>query len=138
MFYNSVGTTFDDRFAALGGEKIMNAGLGDDQDPDKWETAWEEWSPELWNELGTAPPPLELPTAVHVTSVSSAADAASQPDDRQIMPGDAGGMGVLCPLVGSTPLTPGGRDVRHYEWGIEGTGITYVIASVLLLLKACY
>ena len=35
---------------------IQEIGFGDDQDEDKWETAWSDWLPELWNELGTEEP----------------------------------------------------------------------------------
>ena len=34
----------------------MPIGLGDDKDEDRFESAWNEWVPELWNELGTDPP----------------------------------------------------------------------------------
>ncbi len=26
----------------------------------RYETAWSDWTPNLWNELGTPPPPMEL------------------------------------------------------------------------------
>lgn len=129
VFYNEVGKLMDERFTELGGQRIMPLGLGDDQAEDKWETAWEEWEPELWNELGTPPPPQELLPASHLVKTSEA--GTKEPSAPFIVPQDAGGPGVMCPLVVSQPLTPGGRDVRHFEWDITDTGISYEVGDAL-------
>lgn len=101
------------------------------QDEDKWETAWEEWSPELWNELGTAPPPQELLPASHLVKVTSADSTSLTPESPFIIPQDAVGPGEFCPLVEATPLTPLGRDVRHFSWDISETNITYEVGDAL-------
>ena len=51
VFFNEVAKLIDDRMVELGANSLLPRGDGDDQDEDKWETAYEEWIPELWNEL---------------------------------------------------------------------------------------
>ena len=130
VFYNNVGTSFDERFRALGGTPLVDLGLGDDQDEDKWETAWEDWSPNLFNEMGCPPPPEELLPPSNIVKIESANESTAEIVDF-IEPYDAGGKGVKIPLQTSTLLTPGGRDVRHYEWNIEDSGMDYTAGDAL-------
>jgi len=51
-YYNKPGKDLDKRFADLGGKKLVVTGLGDDQDPDGYQTAYSEWEPKLWKALG--------------------------------------------------------------------------------------
>jgi sulfite reductase (NADPH) hemoprotein beta-component len=51
-YYNKPGKDLDKRFADLGGKKLADIGLGDDQDPDGYQTAYSEWEPKLWEALG--------------------------------------------------------------------------------------
>ena len=131
VFYNECGTLMHERMVALGAQEIMPVGMGDDQDEDKWETAWEDWAPELWNELGTDKPAAELLPASHLVKVTAAEEATAAPDSEFVMPQDAGGEGVFCPLVEATPLTPLGRDVRHFSWDITDTGLSYGVGDAL-------
>ena len=131
VFYNMCGEMMHKRMVELGAQEILPIGMGDDQQEDKWETEWTEWSPELWNELGTMSPPQVLLPASHLVKVTSAAEATKEPEVQFIMPRDAVGEGVFCPLVEATPLTPLGRDVRHFSWEITGTGIDYGVGDAL-------
>ncbi|MBO8584203.1 hypothetical protein INO15_13850, partial [Staphylococcus aureus] len=36
----------------LGGKRFVDIGLGDDQDPDGFQTGYAEWEPKLWQALG--------------------------------------------------------------------------------------
>jgi len=47
IHYNSAAKEFDDRFAELKATRILEIGLGNDKDDEKYETAWYEWFPEL-------------------------------------------------------------------------------------------
>jgi len=133
VFFNEVGKLIDSRFKELGGTEVLPIGMGDDQAEDKWETAYNEWEPELWNELGTAPPPKELlPAAFHVNKLDASANVSLPPF---ITPHDAVGPGVLVPLESCRPLTPGGRDLRQYEFNIEGTGLTYDAGDALAIFS---
>lgn len=66
IYYNKPGKDLDARVAFLGGRKLADIGLGDDQDPDGFQTGYSEWEPRLWQALGVdkveglpdEPPPL--------------------------------------------------------------------------------
>ncbi|CAG8610445.1 6876_t:CDS:1, partial [Cetraspora pellucida] len=52
IYYNKPGRDLDNRLEILGGKKLLDLGLGDDQDADGYETAFQSWEPELWKALG--------------------------------------------------------------------------------------
>lgn len=52
IFYNKPGKDLDARIAFLGGKRLADIGLGDDQDPDGYQTGYAEWEPKLWQALG--------------------------------------------------------------------------------------
>ena len=66
IYYNKPAKDLDARVVFLGGKKLVDIGLGDDQDPDSYQTAYNEWEPKLWQALGVdnveglpeEPPPL--------------------------------------------------------------------------------
>ncbi|EEH18359.1 sulfite reductase (NADPH) hemoprotein, beta-component [Paracoccidioides brasiliensis Pb03] len=66
IYYNKPGKDLDSRVAFLGGKKLTDIGLGDDQDPDGFQTGYQKWEPRLWRALGVdkveglpeEPPPL--------------------------------------------------------------------------------
>ncbi len=66
IYYNKPGKDLDARVSFLGGTKLTDIGLGDDQDPDAYHTGYNDWEPQLWQALGVAnveglpeePPPL--------------------------------------------------------------------------------
>lgn len=51
VFFCKPGRDVDLKIEELGGKRIISLGLGDDQDDDGWETAYELWRNELWNSL---------------------------------------------------------------------------------------
>lgn len=65
-YYNKPGKDLFARLTALGGRQIVDCGLGDDQDPDSYQTGYQEWEPKLWDALGVGnieglpdePPPI--------------------------------------------------------------------------------
>ncbi|KAJ5893704.1 Sulfite reductase subunit beta [Penicillium taxi] len=52
IYYNKPAKDLDARIAFLGGSKLTDLGLGDDQDPDAYQTGYSEWEPRLWQALG--------------------------------------------------------------------------------------
>ncbi|OJJ58080.1 hypothetical protein ASPSYDRAFT_46071 [Aspergillus sydowii CBS 593.65] len=52
IYYNKPAKDLDARIAFLGGRKLADIGLGDDQDPDAFQTGYSEWEPRLWQALG--------------------------------------------------------------------------------------
>jgi sulfite reductase (NADPH) hemoprotein beta-component len=67
IYYNKPGKDLHARVLTLGGKDLTGGiGLGDDQDPDTFQTGYSEWEPKLWRALGVdkveglpeEPPPL--------------------------------------------------------------------------------
>ena len=66
MYYNKPGKDLHAKFLTFGGQMLTECGLGDDQDPDGYQTGYAEWEPQLWQALGVGnveglpeePPPL--------------------------------------------------------------------------------
>ncbi|KAI9883145.1 MAG: hypothetical protein M1823_005093 [Watsoniomyces obsoletus] len=52
IYYNKPGKDLEARVELLGGKKLADIGLGDDQDPDGYQTGYAEWEPKLWRALG--------------------------------------------------------------------------------------
>lgn len=52
IYYNKPAKDIDARVSFLGGKKLTDIGLGDDQDPDGYQTGYSEWEPRLWKALG--------------------------------------------------------------------------------------
>lgn len=52
IYYNKPGKDLDARVAFLGGKRLTDVGLGDDQDPDGYQTGYAEWEAKLWQALG--------------------------------------------------------------------------------------
>ena len=51
IYYNKPGKDLDARLSFLGGKRLIDIGLGDDQDPDSYQTGYSEWEPKLWQAL---------------------------------------------------------------------------------------
>jgi sulfite reductase (NADPH) hemoprotein beta-component len=66
IYYNKPGKDLHTRLLTLGGRPLTEVGLGDDQDPDSFQTGYADWEPNLWKALGVdkveglpeEPPPL--------------------------------------------------------------------------------
>jgi sulfite reductase (NADPH) hemoprotein beta-component len=52
IYYNKPGKDIHNRLVTLGGIAMTECGLGDDQDPDAYQTGYAEWEPKLWQALG--------------------------------------------------------------------------------------
>ncbi|KAF2451357.1 sulfite reductase hemo protein beta-component [Karstenula rhodostoma CBS 690.94] len=52
IYYNKPGKDLHARLVTLGGKPMTECGLGDDQDPDAYQTGYGEWEPKLWQALG--------------------------------------------------------------------------------------
>ncbi|KAK3391128.1 hypothetical protein B0H63DRAFT_132462 [Podospora didyma] len=66
VYYNKPGKDLDRVLANFGAKRLADIGLGDDQDPDGYQTGYQAWEPKLWEALGVAnvdglpeePPPI--------------------------------------------------------------------------------
>lgn len=51
-YYNKPGKDLERVLTNLGGKRLADIGLGDDQDPDGYQTGYQDWEPKLWQALG--------------------------------------------------------------------------------------
>ena len=51
IYYNKPGKDLDARVNFLGAKQLTAVGLGDDQDPDGYQTGYADWEPKLWQAL---------------------------------------------------------------------------------------
>ena len=51
-YYNKPAKDLDRVLANLGGQRLAEIGLGDDQDPDSYQTGYQIWEPLIWQALG--------------------------------------------------------------------------------------
>lgn len=66
VYYNKPGKDLDRVLSNFGAKRLADIGLGDDQDPDGFQTGYNAWEPKLWEALGVAnvqglpdePPPI--------------------------------------------------------------------------------
>ncbi|KAJ4155466.1 hypothetical protein LMH87_000707 [Akanthomyces muscarius] len=52
IYYNKPAKDLDRVLTNLGGKRLADTGLGDDQDPDAYQTGYSEWEPKIWQALG--------------------------------------------------------------------------------------
>ncbi|OAA33626.1 sulfite reductase beta subunit [Moelleriella libera RCEF 2490] len=52
IYYNKPAKDLDRVLGNLGGKRFADIGLGDDQDPDGYQTGYQEWEPKIWQALG--------------------------------------------------------------------------------------
>ncbi|KEY66623.1 hypothetical protein S7711_01918 [Stachybotrys chartarum IBT 7711] len=52
IYYNKPAKDLDRVLTNLGGKRLADIGLGDDQDPDAYQTGYKEWEPKIWTALG--------------------------------------------------------------------------------------
>ena len=51
IYYNKPGKDLHVRIETLGGKELCPIGMGDDQDPDSYQTGYQEWEPKLWQAM---------------------------------------------------------------------------------------
>ncbi|KAL2190540.1 sulphite reductase hemo protein, beta subunit [Thermothelomyces heterothallicus CBS 203.75] len=54
VYYNKPAKDLDRVLANFGATRLTDLGLGDDQDPDGYQTGYQVWEPRLWEALGVA------------------------------------------------------------------------------------
>ncbi|CAJ1376806.1 unnamed protein product [Effrenium voratum] len=125
---------FDTRLGELGAQRILKRGVGDDRDEDRYYTGWEAWQPELWKVLGAPPLPLssEPPAPCYRVDVSPGALEKPPVKDDDIVPPGATKLELLTNRV-LTGDAKYDRDIRHYEFKIEGTSVSYKTGESLAI-----
>ncbi|EER01191.1 NADPH cytochrome P450, putative, partial [Perkinsus marinus ATCC 50983] len=121
----------DDIFAQMGGQRTVAIGLGNDQDEDKYETAFEDWMPSYWKSVN-APEPVDdgsIPDSQFEVRELDSDEVVVAPYER-IMPPQTIQLG----LKKNDRLTPSDyeRDIRHLRFELEdGQDLPYLLGDVL-------
>ncbi|CAE7360615.1 unnamed protein product, partial [Symbiodinium pilosum] len=125
---------FDTRLAELGAQRMLKRGVGDDRDEDRYYTGWEAWLPELWKVLGAPALPLssDPPAPCYRVDVSPGTVDKPPVSDDDIVPPGATKLELLCNKV-LTGDAKYDRDIRHYEFKIEGTSMSYKTGESLAI-----
>eukprot|EP00927_Polykrikos_kofoidii_P046141 TRINITY_DN40337_c0_g1_i1.p1 TRINITY_DN40337_c0_g1~~TRINITY_DN40337_c0_g1_i1.p1 ORF type:complete len:1902 (+),score=402.20 TRINITY_DN40337_c0_g1_i1:435-5708(+) len=118
---------YDVRLGELGGQRLLHRGVGDDRDEDRYYTGWENWLPELWAALGVPTVPLsrEVPAPCYRVDVSPGEVDKPPVDDDDIVPPGATRLTMLTNKLLTPECMGYDRDIRHYEFNIAGTSISY-------------
>jgi sulfite reductase alpha subunit-like flavoprotein len=120
--------------AELGGKRMLQRGVGDDRDEDRYYTGWDNWLPELWKVLGAPAMPLkrEVPAPCYrIDTTPGVAEKPPVPDDEIIPPGATRLTMLTNRLLVDDPSYD--RDIRHYEFKIEGTPVSYKTGDSLAI-----
>ena len=132
MYYNKPGKDLDGRIRFLGAKRLVAAGMGDDQDPDGYQTGYADWEPKLWQSLGVdnvgglpeEPPPItneEIKAESNflrgtlMAGVADTSTGAIGASDQQLAKFHGfyqGRQFVPCLSIGWTVLTGGTEDDR--------------------------
>lgn len=127
VYFNKVGKDIDERFAELGATRITANAMANEKDDEKWETAWSDFIPTVWQEWNIAEPPAVMPEPNY--SVEVLKEGGPPVDTDRIMPSGT----KLVPMNVSNLESPVGyeRDIRHYEFDLSGTGVMYNLGDSL-------
>ena len=126
--YNAAAKQIHARLQALGAKSI-DLTLANDQDPERYMTAWENWVPVFWEQSGVPEPVYEgVPPSNFAVSVK---DASAHVSRRRFLPGDA----QLIPLVKKTRMTPVDydRNIMHLVFDLDKTDIRYKVGDALAI-----
>ncbi|CAJ1351344.1 unnamed protein product, partial [Effrenium voratum] len=117
------------RMVELGAEKLLDMGIGDDRDEDKWETGFSAWLPKLWATLRAAEPSDDGRPKAPLFAVKYHDQAATQTAPL-VPPGSQ-----LLTITENTRLTPSGyeRDIRHLALGLEGLDFPFDLGDAVAI-----
>jgi len=126
VYFNEAARLYDEVFRnKLGANMIMDTyGKGDDQDDEKYETAWEEFGPSMFTKLSLPEPEKILLPATYSAELHN---NVSEVESDIVVPSGAS----VVPIIENRLLTPVeyDRDTRHYEF--DTTGMSYEVGDSL-------
>eukprot|EP01053_Blabericola_migrator_P013368 Blabericola_migrator_1__13367@NODE_949_length_5910_cov_490_869416_g659_i0_p1_GENE_NODE_949_length_5910_cov_490_869416_g659_i0NODE_949_length_5910_cov_490_869416_g659_i0_p1_ORF_typecomplete_len1832_score345_00POR_N/PF01855_19/1_5e51FAD_binding_1/PF00667_20/5_8e03FAD_binding_1/PF00667_20/7_1e48POR/PF01558_18/1_4e40Flavodoxin_1/PF00258_25/1_3e32PFOR_II/PF17147_4/4_5e26NAD_binding_1/PF00175_21/4_5e03NAD_binding_1/PF00175_21/3_4e15TPP_enzyme_C/PF02775_21/4_5e14Fer4_16/PF13484_6/3_6e13EKR/PF10371_9/5_ len=132
VFFNQAAKNLDSLFEALGGQRLVPVGLGDDQADGGYDAAYQDWVSELLAEI-KAPAPVDanddpLPNAFTVTVVEPPAESERmRPVHDQFQ---------YITLNSNIRMTPSDYevDIRHMNFDLTGTGLKYALGDSLAII----
>jgi len=119
----------DNRMKELGATQVLETGIGDDRDEDKWETGFNVWLPKFWEAIKAPEPDDDGAPKKPLFGVTLHKDTKHIP--VQICPPGA----TLLPVTANKSLTPEGyeRDIRHFSLKTEGVDFPFDLGDAVAL-----
>eukprot|EP01083_Nonionella_stella_P091619 256215_1 len=128
VYFNEAARQYDEVFRnKLGAEMLSESyGKGDDQDEEKYESAWEEFAPTMYTKLMLPEPERILLPGSYSSELH---DDLNQVDPHEIIKPAAGVSNIK--MIENRLLTPTDyeRDTRHYTF--DSQGIKYEVGDSL-------
>jgi len=123
VFFNEAARKVDEAFTRLGGQRVHDLGMGDDQHTARFDTALEDWSPDYFDNIEAPPAPEELSPPSHMVEFVAAADALAAKAAEPYVP--AGSKPVRLRIKRSTVPEGYERDIDHFEFDLRSSGLSY-------------
>lgn len=123
VFFNEAARKIDQAFEKLGAERVQQLGLGDDQHPARFDTELEEWSPDFFDNIEAPEPPQELSPPSHLVEILPADDSKAKLASEPFVP--HGSKPVAMTVKRSTVPDGYERAIDHFEFNLEGSGLSY-------------
>lgn len=118
VFFNEAAKKVDEAFEKLGGQRLHELGMGDDQHPERYDTELEEWIPTFYENIAAPEPPQELGKATHSVQVLEAGTDVPEYIPHGSLPGT---------LTLKRSTVPDGyeRPIDHFEFALSGALASY-------------
>ena len=126
--YNVAAKKLYKRLGEVGAD-LAPLTLGNDQDPERYMTAWESWVPAFWEQTGVKEAEVVgVPASSYMVEKK---DPSTHVSRRRILSGDA----QLIPLVKKVRMTPVDyeRNIMHLRFDLEKTDIRYEVGDSLAI-----
>jgi len=100
----------ENRMRELGADRVLEMGVGDDRDEEKWETGFNKWLPDFWKASKASEPSDDGSPKTPLYDLTRHDDCKLVP--TQICPPGA----ALLPVIENRQMTPSDyeRDIRHF------------------------
>eukprot|EP00403_Amphidinium_massartii_P040736 CAMPEP_0178437148 /NCGR_PEP_ID=MMETSP0689_2-20121128/34821_1 /TAXON_ID=160604 /ORGANISM="Amphidinium massartii, Strain CS-259" /LENGTH=1806 /DNA_ID=CAMNT_0020059297 /DNA_START=173 /DNA_END=5593 /DNA_ORIENTATION=+ len=123
VFFNEAAKKLDEAFTKLGGQRLQEVGMGDDQHPARFDTELEEWTPDFYDNIEAPEPPQELSPPTHLVEIM---DPADEQTVRAVLPFEPHHSAkVQLELKRSTVPDGYERAIDHFEFDLTGSGLSY-------------
>mmetsp|Transcript_167645 Transcript_167645/g.296840 ORF Transcript_167645/g.296840 Transcript_167645/m.296840 type:complete len:1850 (+) Transcript_167645:144-5693(+) len=120
VFFNEAAKKIDRAFTQLGGQRLQDIGLGDDQHPARFDTELEEWTPDFFDNIEAPEPPQELSPPSHLIEILDASEAKS------VVPYEPHHSKTISMTLKRSTVPEGyDRDIDHFELDLTGSGLSY-------------
>jgi sulfite reductase alpha subunit-like flavoprotein len=122
--------SIDKRMAELGGKRMQDVGIGDDQHVDGFEGGLDSWIPDLWKLFGNPQPSQSLPPSSNLVEVFKNGEIQAPPRRHVSRPGSH-----FAKVMVKRKLTPADYDrvTWHLELDIHDTSMKYNIGDTLAI-----